>query len=121
MLSLFSVIPSFIEYLNSARSDSLIENLNSSYFITHLFTVLPLLFGTITVIPFIFKKDVSTDNKIKYILLALLIIPMILDPINKMWHLGSYQAFPCRFAFIVTFLITSTCARCGGYLFSLNI
>ncbi|MBE6143941.1 MAG: hypothetical protein E7177_08185 [Erysipelotrichaceae bacterium] len=105
MLSLFSIIPSFIEYLNSARSDSLIENLNSSYFITHLFTVLPLLFGTLTVIPFIFKKDVPTDNKIKYILLSLLLIPMILDPINKMWHLGSYQAFPCRFAFIVTFLI----------------
>ena len=27
-----------------------------------------------------------------------------------MWHIGSYQAFPCRFAFMFSFLVLDICA-----------
>lgn len=105
LISCFSIIPSFIQYLDSARGQSIIDSLSFSWFLTHLQTTLPLLFGTIFVIPFLFKKDVSNSRKINYILLLLLFIPIVIDPINCMWHLGSYQAFPCRFAFMLTFII----------------
>ena len=104
LISCFSIIPSFIQYLESARGESLINSLSFSWFLTHLQTTLPLLLGSTCVIPFLFKKDVSNERKIKYIILLLLLIPIIIDPINCMWHLGSYQAFPCRFAFMLVFL-----------------
>ena len=105
LISCFSVIPSFIQYLESARGQSIIDSLNNSYFLTNYETTIPLLLGSIVVIPFIFQKNISIDRKNKYILLILLLIPIFIDPINKLWHLGSYQAFPCRFAFMLTFLV----------------
>ena len=105
LLSCFSIIPSFIQYLESARGQSLVDSLSFSWFLTHLQTTLPLLLGFVSVIPFLFKKDVSKERKNKYIILLLLLIPILIDPINCMWHLGSYQAFPCRFAFMLTFIV----------------
>ena len=105
LLSCFSIIPSFIQYLDSARGSSLIESIKSSWFITHLYTTLPLILCSISVVPFLFKKGLDINRKIKFILLGLLIIPIFIDPINCMWHIGSYQAFPCRFAFMITFLV----------------
>ena len=105
LLSCFSIIPSFIQYLDSARGGSLIENIKSAWFVTHLYTTLPLILCSISVLPFLLKKDLDINRKIKFILLGLLIIPIFIDPINCMWHIGSYQAFPCRFAFMITFLV----------------
>jgi len=34
-----------------------------------------------------------------------MLIPVIIEPVNKMWHLGSYAFFPLRFGFIPIFLI----------------
>lgn len=105
LISCVSIIPSFIQYIESARSSSLFDTVSFSYFLTSFQTTIPLLLGSISVIPFLFNKNLNSDKKIKYILLALLFIPIIIDPINCMWHIGSYQAFPCRFAFIFTFLV----------------
>ena len=35
----------------------------------------------------------------------LLLLPVILDPINKMWHTGSYQSFPVRYGYMLNFLL----------------
>ena len=105
LISCFAIIPSFYEYLNSARGNSWIESIRTSWMITPYQTAIPLLLSTLLVLPFIFKSKNSIDRKVKYIILFLLMIPVLIDPINKAWHLGSYQAFPCRFAFINIFLI----------------
>ena len=35
---------------------------------------------------------------------VLLMIPVFIDPINKMWHTGSYQAFPVRYGYMTVFI-----------------
>lgn len=104
-ISMVVLIPSFIDYMKSARGNSIIESIKSSWFITSYETALPLIFGVIVILPFIFSLKLKNYHRAsKYIMSILLFIPIIIDPINKMWHFGSYQAFPCRFIFINTFL-----------------
>jgi hypothetical protein len=110
LISCFSIIPSFIQYLESARTSSIFDTVSFAWFLTNIQTTIPLILGSVSVIPFIFKKSLTNNKKVKYILLLLLFIPIIIDPINCMWHMGSYQAFPCRFAFMFTFLILDICA-----------
>ena len=110
LISCFSIIPSFIQYLESARTSSLFDTISFAWFLTNIQTTIPLLLGSVSVIPFLFKKSLTNEKKVKYILLALLFIPIIVDPINCMWHIGSYQAFPCRFAFMFSFLVLDICA-----------
>ena len=105
LLSMSILIPSLIDYFNSSRTISIVESLKIPGTLTPLETVIPIILGTIILFPFLFNKSKSEDKMIKLILLALLSIPLIIDPINKMWHYGSYQAFPCRFAFINIFLL----------------
>ena len=105
LLSMSILIPSLIDYFNSSRTISIVESLKMPGTLTPLETVIPIILGTIILFPFLFNKSKSEDKIIKLILLALLSIPLIIDPINKMWHYGSYQAFPCRFAFINIFLL----------------
>lgn len=45
-------------------------------------------------------------------------IPAIVEPINKIWHFGSYAYFPYRFAFIMMFLLII--GACQGYNVSLQ-
>lgn len=37
--------------------------------------------------------------------LALLIIPVLTDPVNKIWHGGGYQSFPLRFGYMIVFTL----------------
>ena len=55
---------------------------------------------------YLLKKEYRRDNAYRYlcVLLFLLFLPVFVNPINKMWHTGSYQAFPLRFGFILIFL-----------------
>lgn len=59
----------------------------------------------IAVLPFFIKNKICRIKKVKYnlILLLLLMIPVFIDPINKMWHTGNYQSFPLRYGFIIIF------------------
>lgn len=43
----------------------------------------------------------------------IVLIPAIVEPINKIWHFGSYAYFPYRFAFITMFLLIV--GACQGY------
>ena len=38
------------------------------------------------------------------VLFVLMLIPVIVEPINKIWHTGSYQAFPGRYGYILVLL-----------------
>lgn len=49
------------------------------------------------------KKDKFV--KFLFILILLYTIPVVIEPINKMLHLGSYMYLPMRFAFIPIFLL----------------
>ena len=39
-----------------------------------------------------------------FLVLLLTLVPVIIEPINKMWHTGSYQAFPVRYGYITVMM-----------------
>lgn len=111
LISMVVLIPSLIDYTKSARGDSIIESIKNSWFVTPYETALPLIFGIIVILPFFFSLKLKNYHRAsRYIVSILLFIPLIIDPINKMWHFGSYQGFPCRFSFINTFLFLDLAA-----------
>lgn len=117
LISAVVYIPVTIQYLASARTGSVIDNLKSSNLITSYTTVLPTVFCLSIVLPFFFARKRSQLSSVYVVLLILTAIPLILEPVNKMWHTGNYMAFPSRYAFITIFLglivAGENISRCG--------
>lgn len=98
-------LPSLLQYAASARTGNLYLNLITGNFLTRLNTTIPLLLCTTAAVLslfFCFFKGRRWDARRKYLffLLILLLLPVLVEPINKMWHTGSYQAFPVRYGYI---------------------
>lgn len=97
------------QYENSARGVDLITSLSSGKLFSLLDITLPFILATsliIVMIPFLFKCRPFLDKRISALILVfiLMIIPIIIEPINKMWHTGSYQAFPVRYGYITVLI-----------------
>lgn len=107
-------LPALFSYLSSARGVNLIENLAGGKFFTHLFTNLPLLFCTalpLAAVPFFLLQErakayPARRSMARYlgVLSILMLLPVVIEPINKMWHTGSYQAFPVRYGYMTVFV-----------------
>ena len=102
-------LPSLFQYFESARTGNLIQSLSSGNFLTSIYTNLPLLFCTAIIfsaLPFLFfnKQKHAPKTNAVLILFLLTLVPIVIEPINKMWHTGSYQAFPMRYGYITIFL-----------------
>ncbi len=104
LISAIAWIPAFLQYIQSGRGESVIESLSESYFLSRADTTLQLLISTALIFVgfFSFRRR---DNKrtITLIIFGLLFFPLLIEPIHKMWHMGSYMSFPGRFAFITIF------------------
>lgn len=102
-------LPSLAQYLVSARTGNLLDGLKGGAFFTHLYTTWPFLYCTAAIfaaLPFVFCKKLLASKEIRALLASFLfmLIPVTVEPINKMWHTGSYQAFPVRYGFITVML-----------------
>ncbi len=58
------------------------------------------------------KNRQKADKKLLFYiyLLVLLIIPIAAEPVNAMWHMGSYVWLPCGYAFMLPFTAAEACA-----------
>ncbi len=102
-------LPSFFQYTHSARTTDIVTSLASSTLITSIPTTFPVILctaSTLAAIPFFFLSRLYQSREGRGLLLSycLLMIPVVLEPINKMWHTGSYQAFPVRYGYITVLL-----------------
>lgn len=102
-------VPAIYQYLQSARSENLLQSLSSGEIFTSLYTNLPLLMCTViifAVLPLLYTLGLMKNKKVFVVMLLsiLMTIPVFIEPINKMWHTGSYQAFPVRYGYITVFL-----------------
>ncbi len=102
-------LPCFLQYIDSARGGSGISDLINTSFFAPVETTLPLLLGSgliFAVLIFIIPRFSELGRETKLLLYGFILtaVPLILEPINKMWHLGSYMSFPARFGFIPVFL-----------------
>ena len=101
-------VPCFFQYLTSGRKSSLIANLSKGNFVTDYDTVLPVMMCSSVLLLLIFGnvrfiKNRSLYHKIWLAAFVLLCVPLVIEPINKMWHTGSYMSFPARYAFMTIF------------------
>ncbi len=100
-------IPSLWQYLTSGRTSSIISNLKYSAVLTSYQTAIPTIFSVLFLFPFALTQKETLDEKLRRILFVATLIPMIFEPINKMWQTGSYMCFPTRYGFMTIFLCIS--------------
>ncbi|MBO6159797.1 MAG: YfhO family protein [Firmicutes bacterium] len=103
-------LPSYLQYLSSGRGTSILENLAEAELFTHLKTTLPILYASapavaLTIYGLVHKPLEPGLHRTYLILLGLTLIPVFLEPINLMWHTGSYMSFPVRYGYIPLFLL----------------
>ncbi|MBR4305450.1 MAG: YfhO family protein, partial [Ruminiclostridium sp.] len=101
-------LPSFAQYLSSARGNNIINGLIKSEILTNFNTCLPLLFcSAICVALFIvfLRRRETRQSRFYVIMCFLMLLPVVLEPINKMWHTGDYMAFPVRYGYMVTMMM----------------
>ncbi len=97
-------LPSFWQYLSSGRTTSLIVNLRRSAVLTSYQTAIPTILSVLFLFPFALTAKETPDENLRRILFIATLIPIIFEPVNKMWHTGSYMSFPTRYAFMTIFL-----------------
>ncbi|MBR2647084.1 MAG: YfhO family protein [Clostridia bacterium] len=98
-------LPSLVQYFTSGRKTSILESLQASAAFTAYQTTLPTVFSVLFLFPFAFsKKNADKDGLLRRVLFFATLVPLLLEPVNKMWQTGSYMSFPTRYAFITIFL-----------------
>ncbi len=109
LCSAFVWLPCLLQYLSSARSGGFIDGLKNADFFAPYDTTLTVLLcsgillgGIILFIPRF--STAKKEHKLLFFMLLLTAAPLIIEPFNLMWHLGSYMSFPARYGFIPVFL-----------------
>lgn len=102
-------LPSFAQYTHSARTTGIIESLSGSPIIATMPTKLPVILCTaviMAVVPMFFLVRMYRRREVRSLMVTYVItlVPVLLEPINKMWHTGSYQAFPVRYGYITVMM-----------------
>lgn len=100
-------VPSLLQCLASARTGGgTVRSVRSGRLLTDLRTSLPVLLCTIGAagVPFLGRSfPKSPKTRAVTLCWALTALPMVIEPINKLWHMGSYQAFPVRYGYMPVF------------------
>lgn len=109
-------LPAIIQSITSGRSNGLFNNIINSVIgspVGNLYTKVQLYFSTAILFAvfllYIIGRKRLKEEKIKSlkfyaILFLITFISSIFEPLNLIWHMGSYQCFPVRYGFIPLFL-----------------
>ena len=109
-------LPSLLQYTKSGRvEDEFFSSVRSCSFLTNIETVLPTILCSAFVLTatLLFTADGRPRSKRLNCLLIMALltaVPLIVQPINLMWHTGDYMSFPSRYGFITEFLLVSCTA-----------
>lgn len=100
-----ALVPAAFQFSRSARGEAPLDALRTADLAAPIATTLPVLLCTAMVfaaLAFLLRAKGPRRPETLYALtcFALFCIPLLVEPVNLMWHGGSYQAFPCRFGFI---------------------
>lgn len=117
LLSLFIVVPSYLQISISSRLGFNINTLLNSKTGPITDKASMFLFGGIVYVGLFFLLKNWKENKkflSFYLPVALIVlIPVLIEPIHKVWHFGSYAFFPYRFGFITMFILVL--GACHGF------
>ncbi len=103
-------LPCLLQFFSSARGTNLLESLRESPWFPSLETTVPLLFCTGIFLPallFFPYRKMAKHPELSFLLIMclLLVLPLLLEPINRIWHTGSYQCFPARYGYMTVFFM----------------
>ncbi len=115
-LTAFVWLPSFIQVMQSARTTSVMHVLMNAYLFNHLGDKANVIGCTClcyaAIIPLWMRGTKNTVSRRRDRGLCILLgLAALLDPINIMWHGGSYQAFPLRWGMIPILLLLTLAGR----------
>lgn len=101
-------LPSLMQYVGSARTGNLIQSLKSGGIFTRFDTTVAVIICTGAIfaalmIYLLFTVKSSAKGNFAVSVFLLTVIPVLIEPINKMWQTGNYQAFPVRYGYITIF------------------
>ena len=109
MCSAFVLVPCLLQYLGSARGNSFLAELKSADFFAPYETTLIVLLctglcfaGLLFIVPRLSQEN--RETKFLSVVFLLTSMPLIIEPVNLMWHTGSYMSFPARYGFIPVFI-----------------
>ncbi len=115
-------VPSFMQYLSSARTGNLVASLRSGAYFTRINTTVPVITCTAAacaavIFAVVFMRK-YWENSTAWLscMLFLMLVPVFIQPVNKMWHTGSYQSFPVRYGYITIFLGLIMLAVCISWI-----
>lgn len=117
-------LPSLYQYASSARGVSIVQTLQESDILAPLPTTMAMLLPGAALLTALLYAGIHSPRNLKNIpssslyMLLLTLIPFLLEPVNKMWHVGSYMSFPVRFAYMPLFLL---CSMAGTFLHNLYV
>lgn len=116
LASAFVWVPCLLQYTASARNGSFISQLKSAgFFAPYETTLTVILCSGIAVAGVIAAllnfKNSQKEDRLWLVSFVMTSIPLIIEPINLMWHMGSYMSFPVRYGFITLFLALNLAAR----------
>ncbi|MGN1481725.1 YfhO family protein [Porcipelethomonas sp.] len=106
---------SFLQVSESARGENTLSGLLYKSMFENTGNKFCVIMSTgicLVVIPFLIKNKICRKKNVRYniVMLILLAVPVFLDPVNKIWHTGSYQSFPMRYGFIIIFTMLTLTA-----------
>ena len=109
LISSIVLIPSFIQIFSSQRAGFDLNVILNSKF-GPLSDKISFLFGSTILLAFVLLLFFNYKKHKKFSLflllnLFILMLPLIIEPLNKMWHFGSYVYFCYRYGFILIFML----------------
>ena len=109
-------LPSLLQYASSGRvQEGFFASVERSGLLTNFRTTLPTVLCSAlalvaTAVFLLYGGDARRRQKRLLILVGLTLLPLLIEPINLLWHAGNYMAFPSRYGFIPEFLLVMAAA-----------
>lgn len=109
LCSAFVWVPCLLQYFSSARGNSFLDELKTASFYAPYETTLTVLLCSGVIFAALLMlltklRTLSKETKFLLLVFSICALPLIIEPVNLMWHTGSYMSFPARYGFIPVFL-----------------
>lgn len=108
LIASIKILPAIIQTFESSRVGGNIIDILKSH-TSYMYDRISFLFSGVIIYPLIILLILKYKENKKFLILTLsalifTLLPVVVDPINRLWHMGSYSSFPFRYGFIPTLI-----------------
>ncbi|MCF0147280.1 MAG: YfhO family protein [Clostridium sp.] len=104
LIAFIKILPAIIQTFESSRAGGNINGILTSH-TSYMYDRISFLFSGAIIYPLIFLLILKYKQNKEFLILTLsalmlTLLPVVVDPVNRLWHMGSYSSFPFRYGFI---------------------